>query len=177
MTLTHPHVIPFPGRPGAAAETPAPVMILAVDPHQAQQLAFDVQATGAPCRIVHTIDAARAAEPWPVRVTLHPMASTHALWRAYMGRHQQNLVHQYHNGGLWPFVGGFWVMALVRLGLREEAAAALERLAQANAHGDWRFTEWFHGKTLAPMGMPGQSWNAATFLLAQRALEGVPTSW
>lgn len=128
-------------------------------------------------RIVHTIDAARAAEPWPVRVTLHPMAPTHELWRAYMGRHQQNLVHQYHNGGLWPFVGGFWVMTLARLGLGDQAQAALLRLAQANAHGDWRFTEWFHGKTLAPMGMAGQSWNAATFLLAQRAIDGGPAGW
>ena len=112
-----------------------------------------------------------------MRVTLHPMAPSHELWRAYMGRHQQNLVHQYHNGGLWPFVGGFWVMALARLGLHDEAQAALLRLAQANAHGDWRFTEWFHGRTLAPMGMAGQSWNAATFLLAQRALEGASAGW
>ena len=122
--------------------------------------------------IVRTIGAAGAALPWPVRVTLHPMNASHELWRAYMGRHRQNLTHQYHNGGLWPFVGGFWVMALARLGLDQQAHAALESLAEANAHGDWRFTEWFHGKTLAPMGMAGQSWNAATFLLAQRALEG-----
>jgi len=128
-------------------------------------------------RILRTIEASQAAQPWPVRVTLHALPASHALWRAYMGRHQQNLVHQYHNGGLWPFVGGFWVMALAQLGLRTQAQAALERLAQANAHGDWRFTEWFHGKTLAPMGMAGQSWNAATFLLAQRALEGGPAGW
>ncbi|MBS0451379.1 MAG: glycoside hydrolase [Proteobacteria bacterium] len=122
--------------------------------------------------VVRTVGAADAALPWPVRVTLHPMGPSHDLWRAYMGRHRQNLLHQYHNGGLWPFVGGFWVMALAQLGLNEQAAAALAQLAEANAHGNWRFTEWFHGRTLAPMGMAGQSWNAATFLLAQRALEG-----
>jgi glycogen debranching enzyme len=94
-----------------------------------------------------------------------------------MGRHRQNIVHQYHNGGLWPFVGGFWVMALARLGLQEQARAELGKLAQANALDDWRFTEWFHGRTLAPMGMAGQSWNAATFLLAKRALEGDGTAW
>jgi len=128
-------------------------------------------------RIVRTIAAARAAEPYPVRVTLHPMAPSHAQWRAYMGRHRQNLAHQYHNGGLWPFVGGFWVMALARLGLDEMARDALVRLAQANALDGWRFTEWFHGRTLAPMGMAGQSWNAALFLLAQRALQGQPAAW
>ncbi|UVH54966.1 glycoside hydrolase [Variovorax paradoxus] len=123
-------------------------------------------------RIVDTITQAHAAEPYPVRVVLHPLSRQHPLWRAYMGRHQQNIVHQYHNGGIWPFVGGFWVMALARLGLHEQAWSELVRLAQVNALDDWRFTEWFHGRTLAPMGMAGQSWNAATFLLARRALLG-----
>ena len=79
------------------------------------------------------------------------------------------------NGGeryafLWPFVGGFWVMALAQAGLLAEARAALQALAEVNARDDWRFTEWFHGRTLAPMGMAGQSWNAATFLLAHRVV-------
>lgn len=125
-------------------------------------------------RIVDTISAAGASDPWPVRVVLHPLSRQHALWRAYMGRHRQNLVHQYHNGGIWPFVGGYWVMALERLGRREQAWDELARLAAANAEDGWRFTEWFHGRSLAPMGMAGQSWNAATFLLARQALEGRP---
>jgi hypothetical protein len=128
-------------------------------------------------RIVRTIDAAHASQPYPLRVVLHPLSQQHELWRAYMGRHRQNIVHQYHNGGIWPFVGGFWVMALARQGLHEQAWAELARLAQANAQEDWRFTEWFHGRTLAPMGMAGQSWNAAAFLLAQRALMGDGVAW
>ncbi|MFW5330502.1 amylo-alpha-1,6-glucosidase [Hydrogenophaga sp. ZJX-1] len=123
-------------------------------------------------RIVQTIASAHADEPYPVRVVLHPLSRQHELWRPYMARHQQNSVHQYHNGGIWPFVGGYWVMALARLGLREQARSALTRLAQANELDAWRFTEWFHGRTLKPMGMAGQSWNAATFLLARRAVEG-----
>jgi glycogen debranching enzyme len=121
-------------------------------------------------RIVQTIQAAKAAESYPIRVTLHPLSRQHELWRPYMERHQQNHPHQYHNGGLWPFVGGFWVMALQRLGHTALAWQELAHLAKANALDDWRFTEWFHGRTLAPMGMAGQSWNAATFLLALRAV-------
>ncbi|KTT15799.1 amylo-alpha-1,6-glucosidase [Pseudacidovorax intermedius] len=121
-------------------------------------------------RIVQRIGEAGASVPWPVRVVLHPLSQQHPLWRPYMGRHQQNYLHQYHNGGIWPFVGGFWVMALAQLGLHAQARAELVKLARANAHGGWRFTEWFHGKTLAPMGMAGQSWNAAAFLLASKAL-------
>lgn len=128
-------------------------------------------------RIARTIAAANASDPYPVRVTLHPLTRQDALWRPYMARHQQNIVHQYHNGGIWPFVGGFWVMALAKVGLHARAWTELVRLAQANELGDWRFTEWFHGRTLAPMGMAGQSWNAATFLLARRALTGEGTAW
>ncbi|WP_234191793.1 amylo-alpha-1,6-glucosidase [Pseudacidovorax sp. NFM-22] len=120
--------------------------------------------------IVQRIGEAAASEPWPVRVVLHPLSQQHPLWRPYMGRHQQNYLHQYHNGGIWPFVGGFWVMVLAQLGLHDQASAELVKLARANAHDDWRFTEWFHGKTLAPMGMAGQSWNAAAFLMASKAL-------
>ncbi|MDR6857290.1 glycoside hydrolase 100 family protein [Variovorax guangxiensis] len=128
-------------------------------------------------RIVETLSAANASVPYPVRVVLQPLTPQHPLWRLYMGRHQQNLVHQYHNGGIWPFVGGFWVLMLGRLGLHEPAWSELARLAQVNALNDWRFTEWFHGRTLAPRGMAGQSWNAATFLLARRALRGDAAGW
>ena len=128
-------------------------------------------------RIVKTIMAAHASRPYPIRVVLHPLSRQHELWRPYMTRHQQNHMHQYHNGGIWPFVGGFWVLALARLGLHDLARRQLADLAQANAAHGWRFTEWFHGRTLAPMGMAGQSWNAATFLLARRALDGDGRSW
>jgi glycogen debranching enzyme len=121
---------------------------------------------------VRTLRDAKAADPYPIRVTLHPLSREHELWRPYMGRHQQNHPHQYHNGGIWPFVGGFWVLALAQLGHRDLAQQALVRLARVNALDDWRFTEWFHGRTLKPMGMAGQSWNAATFLLAHNALAG-----
>lgn len=122
-------------------------------------------------RIMASLERYRVAEPYPVRVACEPIPQDHELWRAYMGRHQQNHEFQYHNGGIWPFVGGFWVMALAKLGKREQALQELEKLARINSLDNWRFTEWFHGKTLEPLGMAGQSWNAAMFLLAQHTLE------
>ncbi len=122
-------------------------------------------------RILRAIDAAQADIPYPVRVTCTPIDRDDPLWRAYMGRHRQNLEWQYHNAGIWPFVGGFWVMALCAQGRRRRAEEALARLAAANAVGDWAFIEWFHGRNGEPRGMPRQSWNAAAFLLACRAHE------
>ncbi|CAG1016162.1 hypothetical protein BURC_01186 [Burkholderiaceae bacterium] len=129
-------------------------------------LAGDSQAQ----RIVKALLAARVADPYPVRVVTNPLTPDDKLWRLYMSRHRQNLPHQYHNGGIWPFVGGFWVMALAAAGHPALAQSELLKLAHVNRVGDWRFAEWFHGETLQPMGMAGQSWNAATFLAAQRAL-------
>jgi glycogen debranching enzyme len=120
--------------------------------------------------VLRALDRAGVAEPYPVRVVCDPIRESSMLWRPYMSRHRQNLAWQYHNGGIWPFVGAFWVIALAATGQRERAARELVKVARANALGGWQFNEWLHGRTLLPSGMAHQSWNAAAFLLAHRVL-------
>ena len=127
-----------------------------------------------------TLDAlirSRVHIPYPIRVVTRPIKRENSLWRPYMARHRQNLVWQYHNGGIWPMVGGFWVAALVAAGRADQARQELVKLAQVCALRNWAFTEWLHGKTLAPRGMPGQSWNAAAFLLAEHAVSTGTTAF
>lgn len=121
--------------------------------------------------VLRAIDRAQAGAAWPVRSVCTPIAKGDARWRVYMGRHRQNLEHQYHNGGIWPMLGGFWVAALAAQGMKARAREELARLARANAVNGWEFNEWFHGLSGRPSGMPRQSWNAAAFLLARRSLE------
>ena len=121
-------------------------------------------------RTLGALDRARVSVPYPIRVVTRPIKRSDSLWRPYMARHRQNLVWQYHNGGIWPMVGGFWITALVAAGRFEPARQELVKLAQVCALRNWAFTEWLHGKTLAPRGMPGQSWNAAAFLMAEHAV-------
>ena len=109
-------------------------------------------------------------DAYPVRAVCTPIMEEDALWRPYMSRHRQNYAWQYHNGGIWPFVGGFYAVALAQTGMAEHAARVVEQLAEVNALGDWRFSEWLHGRSLARSGMAGQSWNAAAFLMARHAL-------
>ncbi len=123
------------------------------------------------CR--RTIDALLASgvhEPYPVRAVVRPIRKQSALWRPYMARHRQNSAWQYHNGGIWPMIGGFWIAALARHGRKRVARAELVKLARACALDEWAFAEWLHGRTSAPRGMEGQSWNAAAFLFAEHAV-------
>ncbi|HEX4266807.1 MAG TPA: glycoside hydrolase 100 family protein [Steroidobacteraceae bacterium] len=121
-------------------------------------------------RTLDALQRARVSRLYPVRVVTHPIRRRSALWRPYMARHRQNEVWQYHNGGIWPMVGGFWVMALAAAGHLRQAQLELATLARACAVGNWAFTEWLHGTRATPRGMPGQSWNAAAFLMAERAV-------
>jgi glycogen debranching enzyme len=121
-------------------------------------------------RTLEALLAARVHDPYPVRAVVQPIRKESALWRPYMTRHRQNSAWQYHNGGIWPMIGGFWVAALARAGRRRLARTELVKLARACALDGWAFAEWLHGRTAAPRGMPGQSWNAAAFLLAEHAL-------
>ncbi len=93
------------------------------------------------------------------------------LARVYRSRNL-NLPHQYHNGGIWPMIGGFHVATLVRHGWTSEAERLLHSLANANRQGmyqDWEFTEWMHGESGHPMGFGQQGWSAAMFLYAEHA--------
>jgi len=122
-------------------------------------------------RTIRALIQGRVNDPYPVRVVQRPIRRENVLWRPYMSRHKQNFVWQYHNGGIWPMVGGFWVSALVACDRGKEARAELVKLAHACERENWRFTEWLHGRTLAARGMPGQSWNAAAYLFAHHAVE------
>lgn len=121
-------------------------------------------------RIVRALKGFGVNRPYPVRAVVRPIEKSENLWRPYMSRHRQNFAYQYHNGGIWPMLGGFWVMSLSHLGAVDEAREELARVAEANALGDWEFNEWLQGRTGTPSGMKGQSWNAAAFLLAHHSL-------
>jgi glycogen debranching enzyme len=125
-------------------------------------------------RILDYLHQVGIAEPYPVRV-LHPIIYPgNKDWREYYRNNNLNLPEQYHNGGIWPFVGGFYVAALVKAGQLDEARRQLEKLARVNrlgVEGEWEFNEWCHGRTGQPMGYPHQAWSAGMFVFAYRCVE------
>jgi hypothetical protein len=91
-----------------------------------------------------------------------------------------NLPGHYHNGGVWPFVCGFYIAALVAAGelrLAKEklqALTALVRPIRDAPHappGAFGFNEWFRAQDGAPAGEDWQTWSAAMYLYAAKCVE------
>jgi glycogen debranching enzyme len=123
-------------------------------------------------RTLRALRSRGVSDKYPLRVTVRPIRKKSALWRPYMSRHRQNAAWQYHNGGIWPMAGGFWVATLAAYDETREARRALVQLARVCELDNWSFAEWLNGKTLSRHGMLGQSWNAAGYLLAHHAVLG-----
>ncbi|MBA2665959.1 MAG: glycogen debranching protein [Trueperaceae bacterium] len=125
-------------------------------------------------RILTHAHAVGADDPFPVKAFYPPIHPGDRDWREYYRSRNLNLPNQYHNGGIWPFLGGFFVAALVSAGHHDRARRSLDLLAEANRagkHGAWEFNEWLHGLSGRPMGHPQQAWSAAMYLYALDALE------
>jgi len=113
------------------------------------------------------------AEPYPTKAIYPPIFPGESDWREYYRSRNLNLPHQYHNGGIWPLIGGFHVAALVRHGWSAEAERLLISLAEANrqgVHHTWEFNEWLHGESGHPMGFAQQAWSAAMFVYGEHAV-------
>jgi hypothetical protein len=111
--------------------------------------------------------------PYPTKAIHPPIYPSQSDWREYYRSRNLNLPHQYHNGGIWPMIGGFHVAALVRHRWQAEAERLLLRLAEANRQAidsSGGFNEWLHGQTGNPMGFCRQAWSAAMYLYADQAL-------
>ncbi|MGB7768626.1 MAG: HAD-IIB family hydrolase [Verrucomicrobiia bacterium] len=118
-------------------------------------------------------------DPWPVANLYPPVQAGDPDWRAYYTVNLLNLPGHYHNGGIWPFIGGMWVRFIHRLGLYEVACRELLKLAQLNRLGknqEWEFNEWVHGRTGKPMGKCFQAWSAAAYIHACQELQISPDS-
>lgn len=90
-----------------------------------------------------------------------------------------NMPGNYHNGGIWPFIAGFYVAALVaaqKYSLAEEKLLALtEGVKRSNSRLNknlkFGFNEWLKAQNGRPMGQNWQTWSAALYLYAAKCVE------
>jgi glycogen debranching enzyme len=83
---------------------------------------------------------------------------------------------EYHNGGIWPFICGIYIAALVAAKRYALAAEKLQVLTQAmklthTANVDYGFNEWLKAQDGKPMGQDWQTWSAALYLYAAKCVE------
>ena len=82
-----------------------------------------------------------------------------------------NLPGDYHNGGIWPFVSGFHIAAIVAAGeyeLAERKLAVLTRVIKkaSDSKLSYGFNEWIKAQDGKPRGQDWQTWSASMYLYA-----------
>jgi len=83
---------------------------------------------------------------------------------------------EYHNGGIWPFICGFYVAALVaakRYTLAREKLMTLTNSIKISSAGNlnFGFNEWIKAQDGKVMGQDWQTWSAALYLYAVKCVE------
>jgi hypothetical protein len=83
---------------------------------------------------------------------------------------------EYHNGGIWPFICGFYVAALVaakKYSLAYEKLVVLTHIIKLsnNEKVKFGFNEWIKAQDGQPMGQDWQTWSAALYLYAVKCVE------
>ncbi len=83
---------------------------------------------------------------------------------------------EYHNGGIWPFICGFYVAALVAANKQKLAMEKLLELTKivklSNTNSlDFGFNEWIKAQDGKPKGQDWQTWSAALYLYAAKCVE------
>ena len=83
---------------------------------------------------------------------------------------------EYHNGGVWPFIAAFYVVAALAADLPAIAREQLESLTRlvrpARDHSlEFGFNEWFRAQDGRPCGQDWQTWSAAMYLYAAICVE------
>lgn len=83
---------------------------------------------------------------------------------------------EYHNGGIWPFICGFYIAALVaakRYALAREKLTILTQCITRSNGGslEFGFNEWIKAQDGEPMGQNWQTWSAALYLYAVTCVE------
>ncbi|NCN25175.1 hypothetical protein GW935_00760 [Candidatus Falkowbacteria bacterium] len=138
------------------------------------------------------------AEPYPCRAIDPPLKPGSAGWHDYFENCDAREPFDYLNGGVWPFIGGFYVAALIKNGQKAQAKIELEKLAKANLkalqeHNEQEiaeaakkhglnpnqllksrtsgFNEWLDGKKGVPKGEPYQGWSAGAYVFAYHCVQ------
>lgn len=149
--------------------------------------------------IMKHIENNQINEPYPCKCIWPAIKKGDPEWHDYFELCDAREPLHYLNAGIWPFVGGLYVAALVKMREYKKAEKELEKLARANmqviespgfpqymleisksknipvdelkAIRRKEFNEWLDGKTGEPKGEPYQGWSAGLYLYAYECVK------
>ncbi len=79
----------------------------------------------------------------------------------------RNKPNQYHNGGLWPLVHGFFLASFSH---QDEGRLHLDTFATVLARDNYLFPEYYHGETFEPLGTKYLGFSAAAYIIAYESI-------
>lgn len=109
---------------------------------------------------------------FPILPAFHPIITEKDCeWRhlkldfLYEFRNKKN---EYHNGGLWPLVHGFFISAQPKE--QQTAIQELDAFAETLARDGYIFPEFYHGTTFEALGTKKLGFSASAYLIAYESI-------
>ncbi len=145
-------------------------------------------------KILEHIDKAKINQPYPLKAIWPTIKPGDKEWHSYFSKCDARTPLHYLNGGVWPFIGAWYVAALVKTKQFKKAESELLKLAKANLQiihqpkspqnlpetaknkkllkaRQKEFNEWLDGASGEPQGEPYQAWSAGSFLYAYECVK------
>lgn len=119
-------------------------------------------------KILSHIEKNKINEPYPIKAIYPPIRKGSKQWQDYFEDSDARAAYHYLNGGVWTYIGAFYVLSLIKLKKFSKAQKELEKLAKANLDGD--FAEWINPMTKEHFGRL-QAWNAGMYILAYKSFK------
>ncbi len=82
----------------------------------------------------------------------------------------RNHPYEFHNGGSWSMVNGFYGIALLSKQKKDQAKKLLNQINKANSVDDYSFHENFNSQTKKPNGVPFCAWSAAATVILHQSI-------
>ncbi len=120
-------------------------------------------------KILSHIKKNKINKPYPVKSIYPPIRKGEKYWQDYYLDCDAGKPYHYANAGIWPYIGSFYVLALIKNKKFKEAEKELRKVAESNLKGNL-FPEWINPLTKESHGV-SQAWDAGTYILAYQSLK------
>jgi hypothetical protein len=119
-------------------------------------------------KIIKYVKEKNINHPYPLKAIDPPITTKSKYWKDYY-YDAKATPHHYLNGGIWSYLGGFYVLALIKLKMFSEAEKELKKLAEGNTKENI-FPEWIDPISKETHGLY-QAWSAGMYMWAYNSLK------